>query len=307
MHIQLKLHPSIYLSIYLIFHSRSDLLRTIVHSLLYWASCYHRTAGRPPPRPMEPLSQPTHAAVSDNLLLSEHLRSTLLQLLKLSLLLLFFFIESLIILQNLNPYYHLVTFSSLLVLIVSLSSSYSLCGPSPVYVVDYVCFKPPNFCRVPFSSFLEHTQIMGLFDSKGVAFMEKIMNLSGLSEQTYLPPALHFVPPRSGHQEAINEVRMVLFPIFQQLLSNSKLSPKDIDILVVNCSGFCPDPSLSSIIVNNFNMRDDVKSFNLTGMGCSANTLAVDMVRNMMKTHRRCNAVILSTEILSTGKADNIP
>nr|GMC89406.1 3-ketoacyl-CoA synthase 5-like [Ipomoea batatas] len=58
-----------------------------------------------------------------------------------------------------------------------------------MYVVDYVCFKPPNFCRIPFSSFLEHTQMMGdSFNSKGVAFMEKIMNLSGLSEQTYWPP-----------------------------------------------------------------------------------------------------------------------
>nr|GME04539.1 3-ketoacyl-CoA synthase 5-like [Ipomoea batatas]GME10485.1 3-ketoacyl-CoA synthase 5-like [Ipomoea batatas] len=256
---------------------------------------------------MEPLlsqpEKPREAAVSGNLLLWEHLRSTLLHLLNLSILILFFLIESyLIILQHhLNPFYHLLTFSSLLVLLVSLSS-YCLRAPSPVYVVDYVCFKPPNFCRIPFSSFLEHTQMMGdSFDSKGVAFMEKIMNLSGLSEQTYLPPGLHFIPPRSGHQEAINEVRMVLFPIFQQLLSNNKLSPKDIDILVVNCSGFCPDPSLASIIVNNFDMRDDVKTFNLTGMGCSANTVAVDMVRNIMKTHRRCNAVILSTEILSTG------
>ncbi|XP_019199884.1 PREDICTED: 3-ketoacyl-CoA synthase 5-like [Ipomoea nil] len=257
---------------------------------------------------MEPavvLSQPEkprEAAVSDNLLLWEHFRSTLLRLLNLSILILFFFIESyLIILKHqLNPFYHLLTFSSVLLVVVSLS--YCLCASSPVYVVDYVCFKPPNFCRIPFSSFLEHIQMMGgFFDSKGVAFMEKILNLSGLSEQTYLPPALHFIPARSGPQDAINEVHMVLFPIFQQLLSNNKLSPKDIDILVVNCSGFCPDPSLASIIVNKFAMRADVKTFNLTGMGCSANTLAVDMVRNIMKTHRRCNAVILSTEILSTG------
>lgn len=36
-------------------------------------------------------------------------------------------------------------------------------------------------------------------------------------------------------------------------------------------------------------------------MGCSANSLAVDMARNIMKTHDNSNVVILSTEILSTG------
>ncbi|KAL2550285.1 3-ketoacyl-CoA synthase 6 [Forsythia ovata] len=94
---------------------------------------------------------------------------------------------------------------------------------------------------------------------------------------------------------------MVLFPVFEDLLSKTKLSPSEIDILIVNCSGFCPSPSLSSIVVNKYCMREDIKSFTISGMGCSASALAVHMAQNILKTHKNSNAVILSTEILSNG------
>ncbi|KAJ0909862.1 putative very-long-chain 3-oxoacyl-CoA synthase [Helianthus annuus] len=48
-------------------------------------------------------------------------------------------------------------------------------------------------------------------------------------------------------------------------------------------------------------MRDNTKSFNISGMGCSASALAVDMAKNLLKVHKNSNAVILSTEILSNG------
>ncbi|XVF09728.1 hypothetical protein REPUB_Repub07fG0120400 [Reevesia pubescens] len=94
---------------------------------------------------------------------------------------------------------------------------------------------------------------------------------------------------------------MVLFPVMDDLLSKTKLSPHDIDILVVNCSGFCPSPSLSSIIINKYSMRSDIKSYNLSGMGCSAGAIGIDLAQNLLKTHKNSNAIVLSTEILSTG------
>ena len=48
------------------------------------------------------------------------------------------------------------------------------------------------------------------------------------------------------------------------------LRAKDIDILVVNCSLFNPTPSLSAMIVNHFNMRSDVLSYNLAGVCCNS-------------------------------------
>ncbi|GAB4826013.1 hypothetical protein Ancab_008881 [Ancistrocladus abbreviatus] len=48
-------------------------------------------------------------------------------------------------------------------------------------------------------------------------------------------------------------------------------------------------------------MREDVKSFTVSGMGCSASMLAIDMAQNLLKVHKNSNAVVLSTEILTTG------
>ncbi|KAL2480915.1 3-ketoacyl-CoA synthase 5 [Abeliophyllum distichum] len=143
--------------------------------------------------------------------------------------------------------------------------------------------------------------MMDLWDSESVDFMAKILTHSGQGEQTYLPPAIHYIPPKSGHPEAIQEVHMVLFPVLENLLNKTRISPADIDILIVNCSGFCPAPSLSSIIINKYCMREDIKSYNISGMGCSASVLAIDIAKNILETHKNSNAVILSTEILSTG------
>lgn len=43
------------------------------------------------------------------------------------------------------------------------------------------------------------------------------------------------------------------------------LQPRDFSFLVVNCSLFCPTPSLSALIVNHFKMRSDIVSYNLGG------------------------------------------
>ncbi|XP_050224395.1 3-ketoacyl-CoA synthase 5-like [Mercurialis annua] len=173
--------------------------------------------------------------------------------------------------------------------------------PVPVYLVDFACFKPPNFCKVPFSKFLEHSSMIEFFDSESVAFMAKILTTSGQSQETYLPPALHHIPPKTSQLEAIKEVEMVLFPIVEDLLSKTNLSPKKIDILIVNCSGFCPSPSLSSIIINKFSMRGDIKSYNLSGMGCSAGAISIDLANTLLQIHTNSYALVLSTEILSTG------
>ncbi|XP_060210565.1 3-ketoacyl-CoA synthase 5-like [Lycium barbarum] len=231
-------------------------------------------------------------------LLLKQVSSTFMESLKVLVLLLFFSMESFIILQNVEPVFHIVPFSVLLIHFISLAY---ISKTSPVYVVDFTCFKPPNYLRAPFSTYIEHATKLDFFDDKSVSFISKILQLSGLGDQTYFPPGLFYIPPRSGQKDAINEVHMVLFAVFEDLLSKTNISPEDIDILIVNCSGFCPSPSLSSIIVNKYALKEGVKSYTISGMGCSANSLAIDMARNIMKTHKNFNAVILSTEILSTG------
>ncbi|KAJ9539708.1 hypothetical protein OSB04_026214 [Centaurea solstitialis] len=190
---------------------------------------------------------------------------------------------------------------SIVIFISFFFKTYIIPSPPTIYLVDYSCLNPPNFWRVPFSLFLEHSKIVHSLDQESVDFMSKVLTASGQSQRTCIPPSLHYIPPRSTHEDAVNEARLVLFPVFEDLLSKTRLLPRDIDILIVNCSGFCPSPSLSSIVINNYSLRDDVKSFNISGMGCSASALAVDMAGNLLKVHENSNAVILSTEILSNG------
>ncbi|CAI9092120.1 OLC1v1027286C1 [Oldenlandia corymbosa var. corymbosa] len=207
--------------------------------------------------------------------------------------------QMLFIIQHWDVPFHIFSICCFLTFLIY---EFKLSRPSsPVYLVDFACLKPPSFCRISSPAYLEHVRLFDFLDKPSVAFIDKVLTHSGQGEQTYLPPSLHYIPPKSGLEDALDEVHLVLFPIFEDLLSRAKLCPKDIDILIVNCSGFCPVPSLSSIIINKFSMREDVKSFNLTGMGCSASALAIDMAQNILKTHRNSNAVILSTEVLSTG------
>ncbi|XP_068649629.1 3-ketoacyl-CoA synthase 6-like [Aristolochia californica] len=171
----------------------------------------------------------------------------------------------------------------------------------PVYLVDFSCLRPSPRYRVPLAGFLENASLLNLFDKESLSFMINVIDASGQSEQTYLPPSLHYIPPRTGNQECIEEVHLLYFPVMDNLLSKTKISPLDIDILVVNSSGFCPSPSLTSVIVNRYKMRDDIKTFNLSGMGCSAGAIGIDLARNVLQNKKYSYAVILSGEILSTG------
>ena len=56
-----------------------------------------------------------------------------------------------------------------------------------------------------------------------------------------------------------------------------------VDGLIVNCSAFNPTPSLSAAVVNHFKFKSSIRTFNLSGMGCAASVIAVDMAREMLK------------------------
>ncbi|RVW90667.1 3-ketoacyl-CoA synthase 5 [Vitis vinifera] len=255
---------------------------------------------------MEPVSRLSHDplpkvittnTLPSGTLLSKHLHSTLLELARVSALLLVISIEVLSFLREWNPIFHLFSLSCFFLFFIVKP----LLSKPHIYIVDFSCFKPPNFCRVPTSSFLEHSSMIEPFDRKSIDFMAKLLKSSGLGEQTHLSPALYYIPPIAHLQESIKEVHMVLFPVMEDLLSKTKLSPRDIDILIINCSSLCSSPSLSSIIINKYSMRDDIKSFNLSGMGCSAGILSTHLAQNLLKVHKNSYAIVLSTEITSAG------
>ncbi|KAD6454200.1 hypothetical protein E3N88_08906 [Mikania micrantha] len=120
--------------------------------------------------------------------------------------------------------------------------------------------------------------------------------VSGLGEETYLPAALHNIPPAPSMSAARQEAEDVMFGALENLFKSTKINPKDIGILVVNCSLFNPTPSLSSMIINKYKLRGNIKTFNLGGMGCSAGVIAVDLAKDMLQVHRNTYAVVVSME-----------
>lgn len=66
-------------------------------------------------------------------------------------------------------------------------------------------------------------------------------------------------------------------------LPSTGLRPQDIDILVTNCSIFCPTPSLASMLVNHFKFRPDIQGYNLGGMGCGNGVMAVGLIRDLLQ------------------------
>ncbi|KAK1262349.1 3-ketoacyl-CoA synthase 4 [Acorus gramineus] len=167
--------------------------------------------------------------------------------------------------------------------------------------MDFSCLRPPRIERVPSTLFLEHVTLMNIFDKESIEFMGKIIALSGQGEETYLPSPLHYIPPKTHLQDSIEEAHSLFFPVMDDLLLKTGVSPREIDVIVINCSGFCASPSLSSIVVNRYAMREDIKSFNLSGMGCSAGAISIDVARALLRNPKHSYAVVLSTEILSTG------
>ncbi|KAJ8458492.1 hypothetical protein OPV22_031418 [Ensete ventricosum] len=173
---------------------------------------------------------------------------------------------------------------------------YIMTGPRPVYLVDYACYRPPPNLQVPFPRFMKHSQICGEFNEAALEFQRRILERSGLGQETYLPSALHYLPPRLSMASAREEAEEVMFGALNALFRNTGVKPKDIGILVVNCSLFNPTPSLSAMIVNRYKFRGNIKSFNLGGMGCSAGVVSIDLARDLLQIHRSTYAVVVSTE-----------
>jgi 3-ketoacyl-CoA synthase len=63
---------------------------------------------------------------------------------------------------------------------------------------------------------------------------------------------------------------------------------------------FSPGPSLASRIVRRFGMREDVAAYNLSGMGCSAGLVSLDLARNALRARpASVIALVVSTESIA--------
>ncbi|KAL9449171.1 hypothetical protein AB3S75_011159 [Citrus x aurantiifolia] len=90
--------------------------------------------------------------------------------------------------------------------------------PRPVYLVDYSCYKPPHNLKASYDKFMEHSKLTGDFDESSLGFQRKILERSGLGEETYFPEAMHAIPPKPSMAAAREEAEQVMYV----LLSNKR-------------------------------------------------------------------------------------
>lgn len=110
-------------------------------------------------------------------------------------------------------------------------------------------------------------------------------------------PASAEEPPNVSITTAREEAETVMFAAVAEVLQKTGFRARDVDVLVTNCSLFCPTPSLAAMVIHRFGMRSDVDAYNLGGMGCSAGLLATSLAAKLLRERRGFGvALVVSTE-----------
>jgi 3-ketoacyl-CoA synthase len=112
-------------------------------------------------------------------------------------------------------------------------------------------------------------------------FLTRLLERSGLGEETYMPAASHYIQPERycTLEAAREESELAIFSAIDELFSKTSVNPRTIDVLVANCSGFSPTPGLPDMIVHRYKMRSDIRSIHLSGMGCSAGLISIELAK----------------------------
>ncbi|XP_044962998.1 probable 3-ketoacyl-CoA synthase 20 [Hordeum vulgare subsp. vulgare] len=169
----------------------------------------------------------------------------------------------------------------------------------PVYLVNFAAYKPAPAHEATRAQSLHHYRLNGAFNAESMDFKKRILERSGLGDATHFPASLIVVPPDMCLRTANEESHAVVFGVVDDLLAKTRVRPEDIGVVVVNCSLYSPTPSFTSLLVNRYCLPHDVVTHNLSGMGCSAGVIAIDLARRLLQVYHDTYALVVSTENLS--------
>ncbi|KAF4648806.1 inositol polyphosphate kinase kcs1, partial [Perkinsus chesapeaki] len=168
--------------------------------------------------------------------------------------------------------------------IIGLATYHYFFSERSVYCIDHHEFTPPDEWRVSRADIVKILSTDKHLTPESVAFMERLLSKSGTSDRTAFPPNL-VRSLKTGErwtatlEDSRYEAEQAMGGALQGLMDKTGLSPKDIDVLIVNCSLLSPTPSLCALLVHKFGMRSDILTYNLSGMGCSANGVSIDLAQ----------------------------
>ncbi|GKV21172.1 hypothetical protein SLEP1_g31177 [Rubroshorea leprosula] len=190
---------------------------------------------------------------------------------------------------------HFLTVSAIILVLL-----YYAFRVNSVYLLDYSCYRPPDSLRAVIPYFMEYIETgNNKFGRDSIDFQTKVIERSGVGDEASVPITLHQMPADFSLKPTKEETEEILFTIIKDLLSKHNINPKSIDILVSNCSLFCPTPSITAMVVNRFGFRSNIKSFTLSGMGCSAGMLSISLVKDLLRVHKNSLALVLSLEAIT--------
>ena len=175
--------------------------------------------------------------------------------------------------------------------------------PRSVYLVDFGLYSPPKELEVTMQLAVQRARESG-FDDSYIQFQKKVFSKSGLGNRTCLSPGLLTMPMNRSMKAARDEAEMVMFGAMDEMFRKTGIKPRDISILIVNCSIFCPTPSMSAMLVNHYKMRPDILSYQLGGMGCSAGLISIKLARDLLQVFPGKYAVVVSTENITQNLYD---
>ncbi|KAE8689591.1 3-ketoacyl-CoA synthase 3 [Hibiscus syriacus] len=168
------------------------------------------------------------------------------------------------------------------------------------YLIGYECYKAPDDMKLDTETcgkLIFRNKNLGLNEYK---FLLQAMVNAGIGEETYGPRnVIDGTEETPKLSNSLSEIDDIVFGTLDKLFANTGVSPSEIDVLVVTISMISSVPSLPARVINRYKMREDVKVFNLSGMGCSASVIAVDLVHHLFKTYMNSFAVIVSSESLN--------
>lgn len=175
---------------------------------------------------------------------------------------------------------------------------------NPVYLLSFSTFKAPESWKVTHEQLIEIMRRQNTFTDDSINFMKRLLAKSGTGQSTAWPPSIVQVldgkKRDSSNEASREEARTVIFDVVESAMKKANVKPSEIDVLVINCSLFSPTPSLCAMVISHFKMRQDILSYNLSGMGCGASLLALDLGKNMLQKGRiGGKALIVSTEIIT--------
>nr|BAI94499.1 3-ketoacyl-CoA synthase [Dianthus caryophyllus] len=172
--------------------------------------------------------------------------------------------------------------------------------PCKVYLVDHASFKPKKCQEITRQKYISTFKpTCPNFTDETLELISKLVMTSGFGDMTYQAEAYLSTPPNFSTNNARLEAEAAMLTTVKTLLTKTRVKPQEIGILVVNCSLFNPISSLTSMIINKFKLMDEIKSFNLSGMGCSAGLVAIDLAHHLLKVHKNTYALVVSTETLA--------